>query len=259
MTGSSMPGQPVPQAEVGAEAEGHVVVGRARRCRTSRDRRTPPRPGWPTDRAAAASGPGMVSPWSSTSRVAVRAMFLIGLTQRSISSTASGRRSALGGQLVELVGMGEQLVHAAADDVAGRLVAADQDQQRLVDEGRLVEPVAVDLGVDQRADQVVGLVVPRRCSATAVMYPAYSMAASGGPVHGRRVGRAQRLQHVVGPPSRASRSSGATPSMLPITIMGSGAAMSLDEVGASLLAHPVDDGVADRRGCPPRSHGCGGG
>ena len=50
-----------------------------------------PRRGSPTGRAAAASGrPGSSCRASSTSRVAVRAMFLIGLTQRSISSTARG-------------------------------------------------------------------------------------------------------------------------------------------------------------------------
>ncbi len=67
---------------------------------------------------------------------------------------------ALGGQERELVGVGEQLVHAAADDVAGGLVTADEDQERLVDDRGLVEPVPVDLGVDQGADEVVGLVVP---------------------------------------------------------------------------------------------------
>ena len=35
-------------------------------------------------------------PWNSTSRVAVRAMFLIGLTHRSISSIADGRSAAVG-------------------------------------------------------------------------------------------------------------------------------------------------------------------
>ena len=46
----------------------------------------------------------IVSPWSSTSRVSVRAMFLMGVTQRSISSTARGSRSrSAAGR--ELVGM----------------------------------------------------------------------------------------------------------------------------------------------------------
>ena len=45
--------------------------------------------------------------------------------------------------------------------------------------------------------------------------------------------------------SRSSRSSGATPSMSPIRIIGSGAAMSCDEVALAALAHRVDDRVAD--------------
>ena len=44
--------------------------------------------------------------------------------------------------------------------------------------------------------------------------------------------------------SRSSRSSGATPSMSPISIIGSGAAMSRDEVALAPLAHLVDDRVA---------------
>ena len=84
-------------------------------------------------------------------------MFLIGDTQRSISSTAPGiRPSGSAASLLVLVGVGEQLLHAAADHVAGRLVAADEDEQGLVDERVVIERVAVDLGVAQHADEVVG-------------------------------------------------------------------------------------------------------
>ena len=59
--------------------------------RSGTDRRTRPRRGWPTGRAASARRPPRPSGRrSSTSRVAVRTMFLIGVTQRSISSTARG-------------------------------------------------------------------------------------------------------------------------------------------------------------------------
>ena len=85
-------------------------------------------------------------------------MFLIGDTQRSISSTAPGMSpSGIGGQPRRLVGVGEQLLDAAADDVAGGLVAADEDQEGLVHERVVVERVAVDLGVAQHADEVVGV------------------------------------------------------------------------------------------------------
>ena len=85
-------------------------------------------------------------------------MFLIGETQRSISSTAPGMSPS--GSAVsrgQLVGVGQELLHAAADDVAGRLVAADEDEERLVDERGVVEGVAVDLGVAQHADEVVAV------------------------------------------------------------------------------------------------------
>ena len=58
-----------------------------------------------------------------------------------------------------LVGVQQQLLHAAADDVAGRLVAADEDEQRLVQHVVGVEAVAVDLGVHEHAHEVVGRVL----------------------------------------------------------------------------------------------------
>ena len=71
-------------------------------------------------------------PMNSVSCVTVRHMFLIGVTQRSISSTATGDLRRVVDEQLALVGMQQQLLDAAADDVAGRLVAADEDQQRLV-------------------------------------------------------------------------------------------------------------------------------
>ena len=55
-----------------------------------------------------------------------------------------------------LVGVREQLLDAAGDHVAGGLVAADEDEQGLLDERVFIERMAVDLGVDQDADEVVG-------------------------------------------------------------------------------------------------------
>jgi hypothetical protein len=58
-------------------------------------------------------------------------------------------------QGLELLGGAQQLVHAAAQDVARRLVAADQDEQALHQQIVFAEPLAVDLGVDQNAHEVV--------------------------------------------------------------------------------------------------------
>ena len=55
-----------------------------------------------------------------------------------------------------MVGIQQELLHAAADHVARRLVAADEDQQRLVQHVVGLEPVAVDLGVHEHAHEVVG-------------------------------------------------------------------------------------------------------
>jgi len=85
-------------------------------------------------------------PANSVSAVTVRAMFLMGVTQRSISSTATGAGRGPG-EGARLVGVGEQLLHATGEHVAGGLVPADQDEEGLVEDGIVVETVAVDLGV----------------------------------------------------------------------------------------------------------------
>ena len=67
----------------------------------------------------------------------------------------------------------------------------------------------------------------RRCSATAVMYSAYSAPANIAVSRAVGSGEPSALSMSSDHRSRLSRSSGATPSMLPMTIMGRGAAMSL--------------------------------
>ena len=52
--------------------------------------------------------------------------------------------------------MRQQLLHAAARHVARRLVAAEEQQQRLEHELVVVEAVAVDLGVHEHAHEIVG-------------------------------------------------------------------------------------------------------
>ena len=103
------------------------------------------------------------------------------------------------GQLRHLVGVGEELLHAAADDMAGRLVAPDQDEQRLVDERPVVQRVAVDLGVAQHADEVVAVagcppILEHGMDVVRVLREGV-----GRVDHGVGVGRALALEHVVGP------------------------------------------------------------
>ena len=102
---------------------------------TRTDRRTPPRRGSPTrSRARPARRRGSCAPRTSQSSVAVRVKWLIGLTQRRISSTASGSSSGCVAQLLPLVavlGEGEQ---PAADRVARGLVARLDEQLAVRDE-----------------------------------------------------------------------------------------------------------------------------
>ncbi len=156
-------------------------------------------------------------------------MFLMGETQRSISSTAPGSRLRSVTSASHWSGWAQQLEHAAGQHVAGGLVAADQDQQRLVHEAVQVQPVAVDLGVDEDAHEVVAGLVPAGGDDPAGVV-GVGTERLGGPHQRGAVGVVdahERAHHVVRPAScRSSRSSGATPSASPIMISGRGAAMS---------------------------------
>ena len=149
-------GQLVAQAEVGAEAEGHVRVRAAGDVEGV---------GVVEDRLVAV-GRGveqeqlLAGPDGGAAELDVAGGRPGHVLDRATPSAASPRRrrasgGRVGGQAGQLVGMGQQLLHAAADDVAGGLVAADEDEQGLVDERVVVERVAVDLGVAQDADEVV--------------------------------------------------------------------------------------------------------
>ena len=174
-------------------------------------------------------------------------MFLIGVTQRSISSTAASSSVAVGAELLPLVGVGEQLVHAAGDDVARRLVAADEDQQRLVDQLSRRRAVAVDLGVHEHAHQVVA---GARCAAVGDRRSPRRRCSwrrrcrLGHRLLGRRV--AQRRAPCRRTTARRSeRSSGATPRASPIITMRQRRGDVTHEVALAALAHRVDDLVAD--------------
>ena len=81
---------------------------------------------------------------TSQSSVATRVKWLIGLTQRRISSTASGSSSGSVAELLPLVGVLAEREQAAADRVAGRLVAGLDEQLAVRDELLLGERRAVD-------------------------------------------------------------------------------------------------------------------
>ena len=86
-----------------------------------------------------------VLPRSSKSSVAVRAKWMIGLVQRSISSMPPGAAPGSSGpcQLGRMLGKRE---HAAARRVARGLVACDHDDQAVGEDVERRELLAVDLG-----------------------------------------------------------------------------------------------------------------
>ena len=131
-------------------------------------------------------------------------------------------------QTPQLVRVLQQRVHAAADHVARRLVAADEDQQRLLQQRIVVEPLAVDLGMHERAHQIV-LQRPRAAIGDdlRVVVAVFDERAarraswsSGAALADKPAIRSSDQR------SSMSWSSWATPSRSPITIIGSGAAMS---------------------------------
>jgi hypothetical protein len=67
----------------------------------------------------------------------------------------NGEQRRVGLESLELIGMLLQRQHAARQHVPRRLVPADEDEQGLMDQRRLVEPVTVDLGLDEDPDQVI--------------------------------------------------------------------------------------------------------
>jgi hypothetical protein len=83
----------------------------------------------------------------------VRAKLRIGVTQRSISSTAgAGARALRGTALVRKL---HQCLRAAGDEVARRLVAGDEQRHAEHEELFVREPVAVDLRRGKRREEVV--------------------------------------------------------------------------------------------------------
>ena len=85
---------------------------------------------------ASCSPSGIFTPRTSASSVAIRVKWMIGLTQRSISSTASGSSSGLVAQLLPLAPVLGEREQTAADRVARGLVARLDDQLAVHEELR---------------------------------------------------------------------------------------------------------------------------
>ena len=189
---------------------------------------------------------------TSVSSVTVRHMFLIGDTQRSISSTATGMPAGSSTSARRWSGCAQQLLHAAADHVPCGLVAADEDQQRLVEHFVVGQPVAVDLGVHEHAHQVVGRRrLPRGDRAAWRTRCIRHGCRRGDELLLGRVA-ALRAHHVVRPAQQV------------VAVLGRHAEHVADhdhrqrrgevahEVALAPLAHPIDERVARCRGAPPR-------
>ena len=82
---------------------------------------------------------------------------MTGDAQRRISSVAPTRCTWTGrdASSVVLIGVLEERVHAVGDRVAGGLVAGDRQQQEEEVEVHVGQRLAVDLGAEQRGDDVV--------------------------------------------------------------------------------------------------------
>jgi hypothetical protein len=70
------------------------------------------------------------TPRISVSRVAVRRKLWIELPKRSISSTPGAPQRRVVPQALGLVGVVDERQHRAVDEVAGRLVAGDDQRDR---------------------------------------------------------------------------------------------------------------------------------
>src|SRR5262249_19753697 len=143
---------------------------------------------------------GIRSPRSSTSRAVVRTMSLIGVTQRSISSTATGIRPGSASRRSPWAGGARTAgIPPEGDEGRGGPPPADEDQQRLVDEGELVEPVAIDLGVHEDAGQVAVRAGPAPVGQHALHVARVLGKGLGRGLEAGRVGGALRPEHVLGP------------------------------------------------------------
>ena len=98
---------------------------------------------------------GTVTPESSTSQVAVRAMETRGGSSRSALLDGLGEQRAVGGHRLQLVGVGEEEEEEVAGGAVGGLGPGRQEEPQEGVDRLVVQLLAVDLGGHQVADDVV--------------------------------------------------------------------------------------------------------
>ena len=161
--------------EVGAEtevraraAEADVLVGLRARRRTSNGRSKTASSRFAELYHSTTFSPSRIScPRNSVSRVAVRRKWITGVAQRTISSTAVGAtRSKSASHSARCSGCSLNAFMPWL--IALRVVSLPATTSRTKNEPSscVGEPLAVDLGVDQRGGQVVGRVLSGACRAS---------------------------------------------------------------------------------------------
>ncbi len=124
------PGERLAEAEVRAEPERDVLVGITLHVEAERDPRTSSRRGSPIRRAACTSGlRAAVAPMNSVSWVTRAAHVLDRRDPAQHLFDRGGDPGRIVDEQLALVGVQQELFHTAADHVARRLVAADEDEQ----------------------------------------------------------------------------------------------------------------------------------
>ena len=159
------PGEVRAEAAVDAAAEGEVPVGLAVPDELAGVRRTRPRRRWPRRAATITCSPSLTAkPSTSVSRVATRAQPMTGVSQRSISSTIAGTRVGLLDDPAPGVRVLGEVAEEAVERRRDRVEPGDEEQEADVEDLLVGEPVAVDLGVQEVAEEVVPLARPARSS-----------------------------------------------------------------------------------------------
>ena len=129
----------------------------------------------------------------------------------------------------------------AADHVARRLVPADEQEQGLVDQGVVVEPVTVDLPLDEHAEEVVGGEAPAPLLDLLPHKGVPLHEGVGGLGQGIGVGRALGHEHGVGPLQQPFPDLGVEAQHVGDHDQGKRGGDVGHQVTRPLLAHPVDD------------------
>ena len=98
---------------------------------------------------------GRSVPDSEVAAVVSRAAYCTGDSQRSVSSIAQSTLRAVGAHRLHERGVAEQGEERVADQAVGGLGAGGEQQAQEAEDLLVAEPLALDLGVHQAADQIV--------------------------------------------------------------------------------------------------------